>query len=202
MFPAELDRQELLVSVPFSMGTVLLLLQVTITPPSPMFQSPSRWGRCCFAGIHRRHDLGIILFQSPSRWGRCCFQHLRWRRAAAVRMFQSPSRWGRCCFCPARNNRPLPRRVSVPFSMGTVLLPPAPSPAQLQARPFQSPSRWGRCCFRVARERCPTLVSSFSPLLDGDGVASGSFRDGEPQQFLRFSPLLDGDGVASIFTQP
>src|SRR5216683_8118973 len=37
---------------------------------------------------------------------------------------------------------------------------------------FQSPSRWGRCCFRCATALLGARLGCFSPLLDGDGVAS------------------------------
>ena len=87
-------------------------------------------------------------FQSPSRWGRCCILVLHLRQRELLDAFQSPSRWGRCCI-------PLPLRciggtavVSVPFSMGTVLHLPKNS--------------------QVGRK----YPRRFSPLLDGDGVAS------------------------------
>src|SRR5579871_1788433 len=60
---------------------------------------------------------------------------------------------------------------------------------------FQSPSRWGRCCFTALRSAA-ALRSGFSPLLDGDGVASVECTP-EVGEIGRFSPLLDGDGVAS-----
>jgi hypothetical protein len=112
----------------------------------------------------------LPLFQSPSRWGRCCISTPASSRRAKP-PFQSPSRWGRCCISrvdPAIQHF-VP--VSVPFSMGTVLHPD--------------------------RRRAIVLAClRFSPLLDGDGVASRTVDAGNPQLF-RFSPLLDGDGVAS-----
>src|SRR6266849_1055402 len=167
--------QHVNVSVPFSMGTVLLLLQPGQSPRgsgfsfSPLldgdgvasthgewsprfnglFQSPSRWGRCCFAvpsseATARRavvsvpFSMGTVLlrdshelpaashppFQSPSRWGRCCFALAAGDTAAQISPFQSPSRWGRCCFNLQDANR-------------------------RSHRPFQSPSRWGRCCYEL-----------------------------------------------------
>ena len=88
------------------------------------------------------------------------------------------------------------KRVSVPFSMGTVLLSMLTWRGVLAVfvPAFQSPSRWGRCCIVQTNERVSSR--SFSPLLDGDGVAS---MDCLTQQMAMkgFSPLLDGDGVAS-----
>ena len=234
------------VSVPFSMGTVLLL-RVAPTPEEPFacfsplldgdgvasgrqcckqerrtpFQSPSRWGRCCFSvkivgaiaapGVSVPFSMGTVLlpripldlshgpypFQSPSRWGRCCFLIII-QVAPGFRGFQSPSRWGRCCFGENQmRSRPA-------FS-----------------RPFQSPSRWGRCCFAAARPRWRSRRHSFqSPSRWGrccfEGQDIESLRGGRvsvpfsmgtvllltsaagrSSARLRFSPLLDGDGVAS-----
>src|SRR5713226_1281292 len=112
-----------------------------------LFQSPSRWGRCCIVvttvpcasrslvsvpfsmGTVLHQSLGklaalhLLSFQSPSRWGRCCICH-RELVAPLCRMFQSPSRWGRCCI------------VSQDGHMCDVIVR------------FQSPSRWGRCCIK------------------------------------------------------
>ena len=134
------------VSVPFSMGTVLRRPNSRPRPPGsrrfsplldgdgvasrssagaarspPVFQSPSRWGRCCvYAAMRRRSangfvsvpfSMGTVLrrkwrhhldirtntFQSPSRWGRCCVNGISQSLVCAVSRFQSPSRWGRCC---------------------------------------------------------------------------------------------------------
>ena len=114
-----------------------------------LFQSPSRWGRCCIhvKGLPRLH---FELFQSPSRWGRCCIAPdlTYWGMVAAV--FQSPSRWGRCCIRTGPSTPLLvPYKVSVPFSMGTVL--------------------HRRC----RMDDCECYIC-FSPLLDGDGVASSA----------------------------
>ncbi len=86
--------------------------------------------------------------------------------------------------------------VSVPFSMGTVLHQSSHHGRAHRLATFQSPSRWGRCCI-TALLRCGICANAcFSPLLDGDGVASRT-----PWRFRAasscFSPLLDGDGVAS-----
>ena len=111
------------VSVPFSMGTVLHrraahCLAATFASFSPlldgdgvasisrffsqgvvvMFQSPSRWGRCCIVGVCASAEEMHKRFQSPSRWGRCCIEMVD-RASYLYRKFQSPSRWGRCCIC-------------------------------------------------------------------------------------------------------
>src|SRR5579871_3656816 len=87
------------VSVPFSIGTVLL----------PMNWLFSRWRWICFSPLLDGDGVASIahqplaplgqLFQSPSRWGRCCFLITRDGRDLMGK-FQSPSRWGRCCFDP------------------------------------------------------------------------------------------------------
>ena len=111
-----------IVSVPFSMGTVLhLQLTHELAPDalsfSPlldgdgvasalaapdarsmpyMFQSPSRWGRCCIATAlrDRRH---VSYVSVPFSMGTVL--HRRYARSASAdaARFQSPSRWGRCC---------------------------------------------------------------------------------------------------------
>src|SRR5690349_8552252 len=50
---------------------------------------------------------------------------------------------------------------------------------------FQSPSRWGRCCFRPCKPVDLQLLVGFSPLLDGDGVASAL-------ELPHSTPLLGG----------
>ncbi len=134
-----------------------------------LFQSPSRWGRCCIAAeVHPGE--GERQFQSPSRWGRCCIFTIR-SAARAITCFsplldgdgvassnrgdglageirfQSPSRWGRCCI------------ISTTDTAEKTLA-------------FQSPSRWGRCCIVAVQCVRRDLIAGFSPLLDGDGVAS------------------------------
>jgi len=73
--------------------------------------------------------------------------------------------------CIGRRKR-RPSDVSVPFSMGTVLLPIGLCPISATKLTFQSPSRWGRCCFTPAVMAFAAAAFGFSPLLDGDGVAS------------------------------
>ena len=135
-------------------------------------------------------------FQSPSRWGWCCIGCSEFEPCVAE-WFQSPSRWGWCCI-PRTHRR------------------------TAADRSFQSPSRWGWCCIDHGQlNDAPS--SCFSPLLDGDGVAS---LIGSPVRTIRrlvsvpfsmgtvlhprssregarfrvsFSPLLDGDGVASTW---
>src|SRR5579871_5324581 len=116
-----------LVSVPFSMGTVLLLVcRICIVCGLRPFQSPSRWGRCCFAAWVTR--LPALRSFSPLLDGDGVAS-LDWPARAQAKSF-----------------------VSVPFSMGTVLLRPGRSTAN-------------------------ALSSRFSPLLDGDGVASLPIAD-------------------------
>ena len=55
---------------------------------------------------------------------------------------------------------------------------------------FQSPSRWGRCCISVSRRSEHRRNSRFSPLLDGDGVASSdrsAWRSGPARVSVPFS---------------
>ena len=118
------------VSVPFSMGTVLHhLAEIDAVVHQLLFQSPSRWGRCCIEV--GRDGQGVPgRFQSPSRWGRCCIAEKGSVRQLDDILFQSPSRWGRCCI----GRTPGP-------TCGT--------------NTFQSPSRWGRCCICRCPERPP-----------------------------------------------
>ncbi len=89
--------------------------------------------------------------------------------------------------------------VSVPFSMGTVLHRADQARPECDRRSFQSPSRWGRCCIGAAGANGRGQQASFSPLLDGDGVASASASRATVSSLCCFSPLLDGDGVASCW---
>ena len=182
------------------------------------FQSPSRWGRCCIC----RSSMVVVksAFQSPSRWGRCCIVS---SDATVTRLspFQSPSRWGRCCIGECGQAGASRYHVSVPFSMGTVLHLGRSSHGRRRRLAFQSPSRWGRCCIAMPHAAARDECRGFSPLLDGDGVASPTRRsaargissvsvpfsmgtvlhpsDRLPRRCIAscFSPLLDGDGVAS-----
>src|SRR5579871_55773 len=206
------------------MGTVLLpSIGLLGRKPRASFQSPSRWGRCCFGRggpprtrFHRvsvPFSMGTVLLPCPSPTPQI-----------TTLSFQSPSRWGRCCFGthPSKPDEHKPVSVpfsmgtvllrngylaeddapavsvSVPFSMGTVLLPWTKEQPTSFNTSFQSPSRWGRCCFPRGRrpaQRHLVVSVPFSMgtvllrLLDGPTV----------QCFFGFSPLLDGDGVASDF---
>jgi hypothetical protein len=188
-----------------------------------------------------------VKFQSPSRWGRCCIWHMLRGIPARCGVASSISD-SRLCrrFSPLLDGDGVaslirrmsngPRRlalVSVPFSMGTVLHPGddanigrelqrstcfsplldgdgvassmPPRAVGVRYVRFQSPSRWGRCCIgperMLARAAATKALCSFSPLLDGDGVAS---RRADASNLAAaygigsFSPLLDGDGVASF----
>jgi len=110
-----------MVSVPFSMGTVLHRLQHPCGHRrSDWFQSPSRWGRCCIGcidhlAVHHWH------VSVPFSMGTVLHPGLAMRRRRRI-------------------------GVSVPFSMGTVLHPRCPSAYSPGDTSFQSPSRWGRCC--------------------------------------------------------
>ena len=115
--------------------------------------------------------------------------------------FQSPSRWGWSCIHRRSVMSAVSPNVSVPFSKGMVLHPVGILAARLD-----------RACF--------------SPLLDGDGLASDVIsRDPDalhefqspsrwgwsciaemspavPSDVGSFSPLLEGDGLASISAIP
>src|SRR5579863_6504308 len=61
------------VSVPFSMGTVLHLLELDFAAVDCIRVSvPFSMGTVLHPMILRRWLEGILGFQSPSRWGRCC----------------------------------------------------------------------------------------------------------------------------------
>ena len=159
------------------MGTVLHRLQRCISLPRKlMFQSPSRWGRCCIAGSFSRAKISAPCF-SPLLDGDGVASFISWRLTMNT------------------------VGVSVPFSMGTVLHPGSLRAIRACHLEFQSPSRWGRCCIagsaaaacntatfvsvpfsmgtvlhRTAGAACNTAIFCFSPLLDGDGVASEQHR--------------------------
>ena len=134
------------VSVPFSMGTVLLRSQRQ--PPSrPRIRfSPLLDGDGVASKDEAAHQATAARFQSPSRWGRCCFSKLNSTVSSAPSVSVPFSMGTVLLLCQILSRR-FANFVSVPFSMGTVLLPPALIP-------------YGQ------------YVVSFSPLLDGDGVAS------------------------------
>ena len=222
----------------------LVLLAVVATVPrfSPLLDgdgvaSPGRRPRpagesFCFSplldgdGVASRGDVPacaghVTRFQSPSRWGRCCIEGRNLPGNVSGCAFQSPSRWGRCCIVRGFRDRGRFQYVSVPFSMGTVLHPPVSCPPHIGVG-VSVPFSMGTVLHRY-RQRSPSpRSSSFSPLLDGDGVASRpslppravSSRFQSPSRWgrccitcvasaaawpaLGFSPLLDGDGVASL----
>jgi hypothetical protein len=124
-------------------------------------------------------------------------------------VFQSPSRWGRCCITYGRRASRKRPSVSVPFSMGTVLhLFDAPQPSVEIMDRFSplldgdgvashDPARAPLHAFAVSDGVASLLTSArpraasecFSPLLDGDGVASPSRAVASSRRSLRFSPL-------------
>ena len=156
------------------MGTVLHHILAILRPPPVVFQSPSRWGRCCIATIMASHYSDLLRF-SPLLDG----------DGVASHRLRSDSRasYG----------------VSVPFSMGTVLHPLRSairierpvirfSPLldgdgvasrrsdgdRLSVIPVSVPFSMGTVLHQGVGASMPQVVSGFSPLLDGDGVASRS----------------------------
>ena len=233
----QITAAEIHVSVPFSMGTVLLRKQAAISAPNANGFSPLLDGDGvasaalgaellrAWCGFSPLLDGDGVASSSMDRSRRSCpcFSPLldgdgvasgsRIAGGFLTFWFQSPSRWGRCCFTTLAPPWKLAVRVSVPFSMGTVLLrfrnvtgavagrivsvPFSMGTVLLLAAGaagaaangdgvaslntgnryrtesrFQSPSRWGRCCFRDNPYLALFLKRRFSPLLDGDGVAS------------------------------
>ena len=164
-----------------------------------LFQSPSRWGRCCIC-IESRACCGRPAVSVPFSMGTVLHlcSHARCRDTCSV--VSVPFSMGTVLLCRLRRDTRADRDVSVPFSMGTVLLPRAMPPASDRlhgfsplldgdgvasamrtdstgvGHAFQSPSRWGRCCFCCRQSGARRHVSRFSPLLDGDGVASTAYR--------------------------
>ena len=86
-----------MVSVPFSMGTVLLRGLLRVSQANDARFSPLLDGDGVASITYKGAPTAPIAFQSPSRWGRCCFGTAK--LAQEILGF-----------------------VSVPFSMGTVLL--------------------------------------------------------------------------------
>ena len=81
--------------------------------------------------------------------------------------------------------------------MGTVLLraeAAAPDRGQQRFSPLLDGDGVASVTVTVV---APVVLVSFSPLLDGDGVASDPGAT-VPVGPVSFSPLLDGDGVASV----
>ena len=98
------------------------------------------------------------------------------------------------------DEQPVDRLVSVPFSMGTVLHRCDPIRSQV-SRSVSVPFSMGTVLHLRHREGRGRTLSGFSPLLDGDGVASCVCHAGRIPRSSSFSPLLDGDGVASLAGQ-
>jgi len=157
--------------------------------------SPLLDGDGVASSVSIRAGRSIFPFQSPSRWGRCCFLRTLWAIYKQVK-FQSPSRWGRCCFFQLFCGRAGTLAVSVPFSMGTVLLRPI-DPVVFDGIDVSVPFSMGTVLLLEKRVHRLGPFGRFSPLLDGDGVASQAVSAGADGLRCRFSPLLDGDGVAS-----
>ena len=215
-------HDKLQVSVPFSMGTVLHLRAQAVPLPGHFGFSPLLDGdgvasvktsrqqafTRCFsplldgdgvASFEVLPNVAPLTYVSvPFSMGTVLHPPAEARLVQAFLWFQSPSRWGRCCILrswPHRRRRPA---VSVPFSMGTVLHRWRASWRWRIGVRFQSPSRWGRCCISARVNGAARRALSFSPLLDGDGVASTISLWKTRASGLSFSPLLDGDGVASL----
>ncbi len=135
------------VSVPFSMGTVLLCLHGCDIESGLIVSVPFSMGTVLLCSSTTVNGQTCTLFQSPSRWGRCCFVREDTVQRHDIQRF-SPLLDGDGVAFPRPTARGLRRtQVSVPFSMGTVLLFSARTAGCSAAIAFQSPSRWGRCCF-------------------------------------------------------
>ena len=81
--------------------------------------------------------------------------------------------------------------------MGTVLHLRVNHPKPLPLIPVSVPFSMGTVLHLLALGWLGMASPCFSPLLDGDGVASFVVILAGVLYFPRFSPLLDGDGVAS-----
>src|ERR1700677_313097 len=149
--------------------------------------------------LHRHHnnkgERQIQRFQSPSRWGRCCIIYSQQGRYIDNMVFQSPSRWGRCCIDGADLHARGDRVVSVPFSMGTVLHPSGDR-AAARGTPVSVPFSMGTVLHQGTRiddkhdQRVSVPFSMGTVLHPDTWTGSGG-------TCTSFSPLLDGDGVAS-----
>ena len=109
-------------------------------------------------------------FQSPSRRGWSCISGRPETHLQQI-LFQSPSRRGWSCIIGLYST-PLPHQW------------------------FQSPSRRGWSCIPPLTS-VPLVTSGFSPLLEGDGLAS-FVQSVLARDLHGFSPLLEGDGLASL----
>ena len=159
------------VSVPFSMGTVLHRPYPIVGVWPGFGFSPLLDGDGVASPDVTALATAFLQFQSPSRWGRCCIP-LTARHQLALKGFQSPSRWGRCCIEPW-------------------------TACSIRLLSCFSPLLDGDGVASEENNVVGTLLVCFSPLLDGDGVASQTLWPPLAHS-NRFSPLLDGDGVASV----
>src|SRR5579863_8678123 len=135
------------VSVPFSMGTVL----------HPLADG--------------YHVAALTLVSVPFSMGTVLHQFQFADICPQFRLFQSPSRWGRCCIIGGVPRIPAWSAVSVPFSMGTVLHR-HPGEVPLRAMVVSVPFSMGTVLHQGFLAFSSRKSPSFSPLLDGDGVAS------------------------------
>ena len=183
------------VSVPFSMGTVLHLWKTSgVNWSEFLFQSPSRWGRCCIDSASLPNG-PLCSFQSPSRWGRCCIRRKSFGPPGCF-WFQSPSRWGRCCIQPFRAGVGRQNLGFSPLLDGDGVASRRIARVNGPIFVFQSPSRWGRCCIS-ASFIAPSRLSRFQSPSRWGRCCIGDMGQGDHGICWGFSPLLDGDGVAS-----
>ena len=182
------------VSVPFSMGTVLLLGSGSSIHEASTCFSPLLDGDGVASRARPRTSPWELRFQSPSRWGRCCFPITS--RCHIVPLNVSvPFSMGTVLLRALQFSEAADSLVSVPFSMGTVLLRLMP-PAHIARSRVSVPFSMGTVLLHFVEGLNHTGESRFSPLLDGDGVASSATAP-IAAHVKCFSPLLDGDGVAS-----
>ena len=143
----------------------------TLQAINVLFQSPSRWGRCCICS-HGCIAAGSIAVSVPFSMGTVLHRRIELTARPAVRRFQSPSRWGRCCICCDRRITAASESCFSPLLDGDGVASRAACATPAEVCWFQSPSRWGRCCICQQARGCSESALRFSPLLDGDGVAS------------------------------
>src|ERR1700733_1010183 len=136
------------------------------------FQSPSRWGRCCIALASWMEGAHRVNVSVPFSMGTVLHREI-WREYVVTSMlFQSPSRWGRCCILANVGSRILLPNVSVPFSMGTVLHLAEFAAQHSSVQDVSVPFSMGTVLHLVSQPSVGRYSLCFSPLLDGDGVAS------------------------------
>ena len=160
------------VSVPFSKGMVLHRDSgCHRRPRSRPFQSPSRRGWSCIPAKRSKYGVDQSGF-SPLLEGDGLASVRAVVCRVAGRVFQSPSRRGWSCIDVIRERVNAVQDVSVPFSKGMVLhLVLGPRRSRILYA-FQSPSRRGWSCIHHAEGIAGVLLIRFSPLLEGDGLAS------------------------------